>query len=84
MTTITSACPVCGDVADRDTYDIGSGPELACATCEWCWGADGQPLQPLARGFGLRACPRCGSVSHHPTDQAEGYCGRCHDWTMKP
>ena len=27
------------------------------------------------------ACPRCGAVSHHPTDAAEGYCGRCHDWT---
>jgi len=26
-------------------------------------------------------CPRCGAVSHNPTDQAEGYCGRCHDWT---
>ena len=26
-------------------------------------------------------CPRCGAVSHNPTDVAEGYCGRCHDWT---
>jgi len=26
-------------------------------------------------------CPRCGAVSHHPTDAAEGYCGACHDWT---
>lgn len=26
-------------------------------------------------------CPKCGRVSHHPTDVAEGYCGNCHDWT---
>lgn len=26
-------------------------------------------------------CPRCGATSHHPQDAAEGYCGRCHDWT---
>ena len=26
-------------------------------------------------------CPACGTTSHHPTDVAEGYCGRCHDWT---
>jgi hypothetical protein len=26
-------------------------------------------------------CPRCGRTSHHPTDEAEGYCGACHDWT---
>ena len=28
-------------------YDIGSGPEMSCPTCEWCWGADGQDLKPL-------------------------------------
>lgn len=28
-------------------YDVGSGPEMACPSCEWCWGADGQPLNPL-------------------------------------
>src|SRR4051812_27278203 len=27
------------------------------------------------------ACPRCGATSHHPLDEAEGYCGACHDWT---
>jgi hypothetical protein len=32
----------------------------------------------LASSF---TCPRCGAVSHHPRDLAEGYCGRCHDWT---
>lgn len=26
-------------------------------------------------------CPRCGRTSWHPVDVAEGYCGRCHDWT---
>lgn len=29
-------------------------------------------------------CPRCGAVSQHPTDKAEGYCGACHDWTGDP
>lgn len=28
-------------------YDIGSGPEISCPACEWCWGADGQPLKPV-------------------------------------
>ena len=23
-------------------------------------------------------CPSCGAVSHHPMDEQEGYCGRCH------
>jgi hypothetical protein len=26
-------------------------------------------------------CPRCGAVSHHPDDLANGYCGRCHAFT---
>lgn len=26
-------------------------------------------------------CPRCGSVSYHPEDIRQGYCGRCHWWT---
>ena len=45
---ITSACPSCGAVAERRVYDIGSGPELSCANCEWCWGAEGQPLDPVS------------------------------------
>ena len=44
---ITSACPSCGTVAEREPYDMGSGQELSCADCEWCWGADGQRLKPL-------------------------------------
>jgi hypothetical protein len=46
-TVIVSACPCCEAVACRKPYDIGSGPELSCASCEWCWGAEGQPLKPL-------------------------------------
>jgi hypothetical protein len=26
-------------------------------------------------------CPRCRATSYHPADIAEGYCGRCHEWT---
>lgn len=48
-TVFTGPCPTCGDVAARRAYDIGSGPELACASCEWCWGADGQQLIPLGQ-----------------------------------
>lgn len=45
-TTVTSACPSCGEYAEREVYDIGSGPELSCVFCEWCWGAEGQDLKP--------------------------------------
>ena len=31
---------------------------------------------------GSFTCPRCGAVSHNPRDLAEGYCARCHDWTV--
>lgn len=46
---IRSKCPACGLLATRMVYDIqnGSGPELSCIDCEWCWGADGQDLKPL-------------------------------------
>lgn len=44
---VRSACPACGRVETRVAYDIGSGPELSCADCEWCWGADGQDLKPI-------------------------------------
>lgn len=27
-------------------------------------------------------CPRCGMTSHHPVDQAQGYCGSCHHFTV--
>jgi len=29
-------------------------------------------------------CPRCGSVSYHPDDIDQHYCGRCHWWTSDP
>lgn len=48
---VRSGCPSCGAEAERRVYDVGSGPELSCANCEWCWGADGQDLQPLERPF---------------------------------
>jgi ribosomal protein S27AE len=27
-------------------------------------------------------CPKCGAVSHHPKDKEQGYCGRCHAFTV--
>lgn len=44
---VESPCPVCGLVEERFTYAIGSGPELSCSNCEWCWGAEGQSLAPI-------------------------------------
>jgi hypothetical protein len=44
---VYSACPNCGRAEFRQTYDIGSGPELSCASCEWCWGAREQALSPI-------------------------------------
>lgn len=44
---VTSECPTCGLVDERTAYDIGSGPELSCANCEWCWGARGQDLKQM-------------------------------------
>jgi hypothetical protein len=29
-------------------------------------------------------CPVCGATSYHPDDIAQGYCGRCHDYTRGP
>lgn len=43
---IVMPCPSCGDYAGRTAYDIGSGLELCCAVCDWCWGVMGQPLNP--------------------------------------
>lgn len=44
---VAGPCPSCGAVATRTIYDVGDGPELSCANCEWCWGADGQPLSAI-------------------------------------
>ncbi len=57
--TVTSACPTCGTITARDTYDIGDGPELSCDVCEWCWGADGQPLTPIGPGSSRVWCVDC-------------------------
>ncbi len=40
-------CPECHGEFHAKPYDIGSGPELSCPHCEWCWGANGQPLKPI-------------------------------------
>lgn len=40
-------CPSCSVEVTMVPYDIGSGPEMSCGHCEWCWGADGQALKPL-------------------------------------
>ena len=45
-------CPQCNNSFHAETYDIGSGPEVSCPSCEWCWGAQGQDLKPLARPTG--------------------------------
>lgn len=50
---VNGPCPNCGSRERRETYDVGSGPELSCASCEWCWGALGQGLQPA------RLCDHC-------------------------
>ena len=45
---MNNVCPTCGTVVNEESfYDIGSGPEYCCPTCEWCWGAQGQDLKPL-------------------------------------
>lgn len=41
-------CQSCGEMVTMVPYDIGSGPEMSCSGCEWCWGADGQSLKPVA------------------------------------
>jgi hypothetical protein len=28
-------------------------------------------------------CPKCGRTSHHPEDEAQGYCGHCHAFTRE-
>jgi len=55
---VETACPQCGSVEPRTVYDVGSGPELCCGQCEWCWGAEGQDLKPLATGV----CTACGQL----------------------
>lgn len=44
MKITVTKCPNCGTEAINAPYDIGDGPELNCHACDWCWGAEGQPL----------------------------------------
>lgn len=46
MTTREVVCPSCDRRQTASVYDIGSGPEACCRYCEWCWGLDGQELDP--------------------------------------
>jgi len=39
-------CPNCNRRQTTTPYDIGSGPEASCRYCEWCWGLNGQLLDP--------------------------------------
>lgn len=83
---VEQICPACGSLVTMEPYDVGSGPEMSCPACEWCWGADGQPLEPLEPAADVVerfACPRCGKTSSHPEDVKQGYCGRCHEWTAE-
>lgn len=50
-------CPCCGQRNEGEPYDIGSGPELSCSSCETCWGAEGQNLNPYDAFAGIAADP---------------------------
>lgn len=58
-----------GDYEDPPTLTLR---EAAKAAWDQAQGLRDQPQQPYI------VCPRCGSVSHHPQDISERYCGRCH------
>lgn len=61
---------------------------MPCSQCldEPCSCARGGRAQ-FERDSGLKprervyVCPKCGAISHNPTDELEGYCAQCHDWT---
>lgn len=64
---VTQDCPCCHVPVTMVPYDIGSGPELSCSSCEWCWGANGQPLLEVPvppGGFAMmfRDCKECGTM----------------------
>jgi hypothetical protein len=59
-------CPTCGaDASHLEPYDIGSGPKLSCSNCEWCWGAEGQPLKALD----LATVAGLSTLTFDPADQ---------------
>jgi NADH pyrophosphatase NudC (nudix superfamily) len=39
-----------------------------------------QSMRSLLANANAYVCPRCGTRSYHPTDKAEGYCARCHQF----
>jgi hypothetical protein len=66
---VASACPSCGTVAERTTYDIGDGPELSCASCEWCWGADAYTYARVVDELGYDPMD---PTSNGPADPGDG------------
>jgi hypothetical protein len=69
----SGTCPHGAEVAIETMVDQFPGPRFYCRECAIAFLQQGE-----AASF---TCSRCGKVSHHPVDQAEGYCGACHDWT---
>ena len=37
---VTIACPNCGEVREREVFNVGTGPEVSCDACEWVWHLD--------------------------------------------
>ncbi|HET9646630.1 MAG TPA: hypothetical protein VFP34_00160 [Microlunatus sp.] len=84
-------CPKCGTVNTGEPNDIGDGPEFVCATCQWCWGANGQVLgdarlKPYLEKQDVTVrvrtgrtytfmCECCGGVGRHEADDVE--CSNC-------
>lgn len=62
--------------------EIGEGmaERLAHVALDTAWAAR---LTAAAGGKSV-TCPRCWATSHNPNDVREGYCGACHEWTLRP
>lgn len=78
---IASPCPDCqanvfltydgaGELTERSSYDVMIAHDSGCPTM----------AQIEADPVGFK-CPRCGRVSYHPADKAEGYCANCNQYT---
>lgn len=49
----------------------------------WCRGSRSPGLVELEEAMSESfTCPECGAVSYHPEDVRQGYCGRCHAFTV--
>lgn len=69
-------------LVDMLLEELPDSPELTVALRKLLEAKDAAVRAAIAAsGF---TCPACGAVSHHPTDKAEGYCGRCHEHTAPP